>query len=581
MTTPETSAASDIVNAAAASQGPDLLTIAIWIGAGVLGVWLLAIIFYYVKGLWGSPRELYMLYLAKIFEYGAYGAINMTFILYLHEDCGLPDVAAGTYIAWFSITITISSILVGMVCDAIGIKKTLLLGTCIILASRICLPFFSNVYIVTFTSFLPMAVGMGILLPVLSVGIKYYTTTAGAALGFALFYTLMNVGWALGAYIFDAVRAIFGEHEIINVAGSGFEMSTYQIIFVAGFLLTVPQFLIFIMFRRGTRMTDDKGVVIDPPAKAVDAEGVPLTIPRVVVKAVNDTVGIFLQVITKKPFWIFIFMMAMLVPVRLVFYHFHYTWPTYGIRFFGDGAKVGNIYGVLNPMLIVFIAGPVAVLTRNIRSYTMLAVGTVISVGAVGIAIAPADWLAPLTDTWVGELIFERWLHVPEGERVPLYLSLILFVIVFTIGESIWSPRLMQFTAEIAPGGREGTYIAMSYIPYFAAKMIAGPMSGMLLRDYTPDDLPPGVEHHSSHHMTWVWIGGMAAITPIILITMVKLFRHAEQQNIEAATTTSIEPDKPDEPDESEGPEEPEEVEALENGDPDWRRDEPPEPGHD
>ena len=535
MTTPETPAASDILNPAAAEQGVDLLTIGIYIGAGVLSLWLLLIIVYYIKGLWGSPRELYMLYISKILEYGAYGAINLTFILYLHEDCGLTDVQAGLYIMVFSMSLTVCSMLIGAVCDAIGIKRTLLLGTGIMLASRISLPFIDNAYIVTFTSFLPMAIGMGILLPVLSVGIKYYTTTAGAALGFALFYTLMNVGWALGAAIFDAVRGIFGEHEMVEVAGTGLELSTYQIIFVAGFLLTVPQFIIFLLFRRGVRMTDDKGIVINPRAAATDAEGAPLSIPSVVGKAARDTVGIFATVITKKPFWIFIFMMAMLVPVRLVFYHFHYTWPTYGIRFFGDGAKVGNIYGVLNPMLIVFIAGPVAVLTKNIRSYTMLVVGTVISVGAVAIAVAPSGWLAPLTDTWVGELIFERWLHVPEGERVPLYLSLILFVIVFTIGESIWSPRLMQFTAEIAPGGKEGTYIALSYLPYFLAKLVAGPMSGILVANYTPDDLPPGVEHYPDHHMVWVWIGGMAAITPIILITMVKLFRHAEQQDIEAA----------------------------------------------
>ncbi len=535
MTTPETPVASDIVNAAVADQGRDLLTIGIWIGLGVLILWGLLILLYYIKGLWGSPRELFMLYISKILEYGAYGAINLTFILYLHEDCGLTDIQAGAYIAVFSMSLTICSMLIGAVCDAVGIKRTLILGTAIMLASRISLPFIDNVYIVTFTSFIPMAIGMGILLPVLSVGIKYYTTSAGCALGFALFYTLLNVGWAIGGLIFDGVRGYFGEHGKVEMFGTGVELSTYQIIFFIGFLMTIPQLLIFLMFRRGVRMTDDEGIVINSREAAVDADGVPLSIPSVVSKAARDTVGIFATVITKKPFWIFIFMMAMLVPVKLVFYHFHYTWPTYGIRVFGDGAKVGNIYSVLNPMLIVFIAGPVAVLTKNIRSYTMLAIGTIISVGAVGIAVMPPDWLAPLTDTWVGELIFERWLHVPEGERVPLYLSLILFVIVFTFGEAIWSPRLMQFTAEIAPGGKEGTYIALSYLPYFGAKLIAGPMSGMLVANYTPDNTPPGVEHYPDHHMVWVWIGGMAAITPIILITMVKLFRHAEQQEVKAS----------------------------------------------
>ncbi len=514
------------------------LDIALWISGIVLTIGFFMILWNYIKGLKGSPRELYMLYIAKLLEYGAYGAINYTFALYLSADLGLSDVAAGTYIGIWSMSMTVCSMLIGAVCDAIGIKRTLLLGTAFLLFSRITLPFVPDIWSATFLSFLPLAIGMGMLLPVLSVGIKYYTTTEGSTLGFALFYTLMNVGWALGGFIFDIARRILGEHEIYEVFKVGdraLDFSTYQIIFIIGFLLTVPQALIYLLFRRGTRMTDDKGIVFNEKVKATNADGEPLNLFGAIGKAAADTVGIFAKVITKKPFWIFLFMMAMLVPVRLVFYHFHYTWPKYGIRIFGDGAPVGNIYGVLNPMLIVYLTPLMAVLTKNIRSYTMLVVGTCISVGAVTIAVLPPDWLAPLTDTWVGELIFERWLNVPEGERVPLYLSLILFIIVFTFGEAIWSPRLMQFTAEIAPGGKEGTYIALSYLPYFGAKLIVGPMSGWLVATYTPDGVGTGVENHPSHWMVWVWIGGMAAITPIILITMVKLFRHAEQQDIEAA----------------------------------------------
>ncbi len=513
----------------------DTLDIALRISAVLLIAGFVLILVKYIRGLWGSPRELYMLYIAKLLEYGAYGAINYTFILYLREDCGLSDVIAGSYIGVWSMFLTICSMLIGAVCDAIGIKKTLLLGTAFLLVSRASLPFIDNIYIATFTSFLPMAVGMGILLPVLSVGIKYYTTTEGSALGFALFYTLMNVGWALGAWIFDKARGHFGEHEMVEVPGTGLVMSTYQIIFFIGFLLTIPQVFIFLAFRRGVRMSDDKGVVFKERVSAKGEGGAPLGIAGIISKAASDTFGIFRTVIGKKAFWIFIFMMAMLVPVKLVFYHFHYTWPTYGIRIFGEGAPVGNVYGVLNPMMIVYLTPLMAVLTKSVRSYTMLVVGTVISVGAVAIAIMPPEWFQPLINTWVGELIYDRWLGIPAGEWVPLYLPLIAFIIVFTFGEAIWSPRLMQFTAEIAPGGKEGTYIALSYLPYFGAKLIAGPMSGWLVATYTPAGLGTGVANYPGHHMVWVWIGGMAAITPIILITMVKLFRHAEQQDIEAA----------------------------------------------
>jgi hypothetical protein len=274
-------------------------------------------------------------------------------------------------------------------------------------------------------------------------------------------------------------------------------------------------------------MTEDRGVIVERKAAGV-ARGV----VAVVRKAGADTVRILAECVVKKPFWIYIFMLSLLVPVRLVFYHFHYTWPTYGIRMFGEGAKVGNMYGVLNPTIIVFLAPLVAVATKNVKSYKMLLVGTLVSVGAVGLAVIPSSIFAPLLDTWFADLVFNRWLEVPADKQVPLYFSLLFFVALFTIGEAIWSPRLMQFTAEIAPGGKEGSYIALSYLPFFLAKIVAGPMSGWLVKAYTPE----GQASYPDHYMVWVWIGAMAAITPLGLIAFRFLFRRAEIQDAQAAT---------------------------------------------
>ncbi|MHC4589211.1 MAG: hypothetical protein ACYTAQ_07695, partial [Planctomycetota bacterium] len=87
------------------------LDIALWTSGIVLTAGFLLIIWNYIKGLKGSPRELYMLYFAKLLEYGAYGAINYTFILYLREDCGLDDIIAGSYIGIWSMSLTVCSML--------------------------------------------------------------------------------------------------------------------------------------------------------------------------------------------------------------------------------------------------------------------------------------------------------------------------------------------------------------------------------------------------------------------------------------------------------------------------------------
>ena len=497
-----------------------IVCIAALLGAFVYIIWS------YAKGLKGSPRELWLLYVAKIIEYGSYGAANMAFILYLSADCGLGDISAGTYITVWSITLTVCTMLVGAVCDAIGIKRTLVLGTILLLFARMVMPLTTNLWLVSIFGFLPIAIGTAVVGPVMSVGIKRYTTKEGATLGFGLLYTMFNVGWALGGLIFDWVRTALGEHEIVQTPIPGVEMSTYQVIFVVGLVLTFPTLLLFLLMRSGVERLDSGEVVVTP---LPELEGNLVTaLGKQASKASKDTVGIMKQVFSEKAFWLFLFMLGLLVFIRLVFFHFHYTWPKYGIRVLGEGVKIGNIYGVLNPLLIVFLVPLIAAMTKKISSFKMMLVGTLISAFAVFLATFPADTYAGLMDTWVAEVVFEKWLGVAPEMQTPLFFVFIVFVIVFTIGEAIWSPRLMQFTAEIAPPGKEGSYIALSYLPYFAAKFIVGPMSGWLLVTYVPE----GAESYPNHQLVWWWIGGMALISPLGLVAFNKLFRKAERHEL-------------------------------------------------
>ncbi len=501
-----------------------------WIFGAALLLGFVYIVWSYAKGLKGCPRDLYLLYFSKILEYSAYGGMNMAFVLFLHKDCGLSDIAAGSYIGVWSVGLTIVTMMVGAVVDAIGIRRTLIMGAVVLLFARFCMPLTHNIYLVSIIGFVPMAVGIAIMGPVLSVGIKRFTTREQAALGFGLFYTLMNVGWALGGLIFDWVRRGFGEHGMHTLPGLGIELSTYQIIFVVGFAITIPEFISILLIREGVEMMDDGRVVLKP-TKIMQEGGILSATLKTAKTAGIDTINIFKEVISHKAFWVFMFMLGILVPVRLVFYHFHYTFPPYGIRLLGEGVKIGNIYGVLNPMMIVFLVPFIAALTKKISSYRIMILGTILSASSVFIATLPAEIFAPLTHTWVGELVFVRWLEVPEELRNPVFFSLIFFIIVFTIGEAFWSPRLMQFTADIAPKGKEGSYIALSYLPYFAAKLFVGPMSGWLVSTYTPE----GAESYPNHYMVWVWIGAIATLSPFGLLVFRKLFNKAEEDKAKAA----------------------------------------------
>jgi len=214
----------------------------------------------------------------------------------------------------------------------------------------------------------------------------------------------------------------------------------------------------------------------------------------------------------------------------------------------GEGAKIGTVFGVLNPVLIVFAVPIVAALTKKVSSYRMLIVGTIISSLSIFIAAVPGSFFAPLTDTVLGELVFIKWLGLagtmPALAANPpseFYWPLIFFILTFTVGEAVWSPRLIQFTAEIAPKGKEGTYIALAILPWFLAKLLTGPMSGFLLKIYTPvkeviDATGKAVQvtgDLSQHYMIWIWIGLSAIITPIGLVVFRRVFNSMTKEQAE------------------------------------------------
>jgi hypothetical protein len=270
-------------------------------------------------------------------------------------------------------------------------------------------------------------------------------------------------------------------------------------------------------------MTDEGEVVVRP----VERHG---SMGDAIAKGASDTWRLLWTTVHERFFWVFMGLLTMTLFVRFVFFHFHYTFPKYGIRVLGEGAKIGTIYGVLNPVLIVFLVPLVAMFTKKTSSYKMMIWGSAISSLSCFIAVLPPDWFAGLTNTVLGELVFINALGMaPDmgalmaSPPVAEYWTLIVFISIFTIGEAIWSPRLMQFTAEVAPKGKEGTYIALSVLPFFLAKFVVGPMSGMLLNAYTPVDAAGNaLADYPHHHMVWVWIGGMAVLSPIGLL----LFRN-------------------------------------------------------
>ncbi|HDR67771.1 MAG TPA: MFS transporter, partial [Bacteroidaceae bacterium] len=510
----------------------------IWVVFGAGAIYLVYIIMKYAIGLKTSPRELWFVSISQVTEFTAYSIMIMTLTLFLSSDVGMSDVAAGNFMGTWNLSYTILIIGVGSLVDAIGVKKVLVIGTILAIFSRFFLFVSTNFWIVTILGFVPQAVSVAFLSPVISVALKRYTKSDTSAMGFALFYTLMNIGFAFGGLIFDWIRQIYGEYGNVMIPMVG-EVSTYRFILFVSFLISFPGMFFIAIMRDGIDLNDE-GTLDFLPKKARKEGFIITTITQTAKESFKDAAKIFVNVAKQPAFWKFMTLLAILLGVNYVFYHFHYTFPKYGIRVLGEGAKIGNIYGVLNPAIIVFFVPLIAWLTRKWSSYKMITIGSAISAASVFFVVLPDAFYKPLADSIPGRLIWQEWLAVPEGtdiSTISVYLALCLFVIFFTVGEAIWSPRLMEYTAKIAPKGQEGSYLSLSLLPKFISQPLVGFMSGKLLDVYTPATEvinEEGVKSLvvgdiSNHYMLWIWVGAVAVISPLGMIIFGKFLRGKEK----------------------------------------------------
>ncbi len=475
-----------------------------------------------------APRELWIIYLAKILEIAAYAIMSTGLILYLSADLHFSDLEAGAFIGYWSVGITFVTFFAGALTDVLGIKRTFIWGFAICLFARAVMTFFDSPPIIPILfGFIPLAVGLALMVPVMTAACKRYSNKDQRSMAFSLYYVLMNVGFIIGGKLFDVIRTHMGEHGTYVIPLVNIELSVYQTIFFISFLFTIPGFLLTAFFMRdGVEMPEDGEQYIINPKKKMEG-GVIKTVKKVA----KDTGGIFKELFSERDFYRFLLFLTLIVLVRVVFYHMHYTFPKYADRELGFGARIGTVWGVLNPLLIVILVPIIGAVTQKISSYKMIVVGTFLSALPVFILSLPDNIFDGAMKGWIGQAL--GWFLDIDGPVPALYLNITIFVIIFSIGEAIWSPRLYEYTASVAPKEREGSYMGMSLLPYFVAKLVVGPLSGWLLALYCPE------EGARNSQMLWFIIAAIAVVGPISIVMLKNVIKPKSREEEDAGSSSA------------------------------------------
>ena len=468
-----------------------------------------------------APRELWLIYYAKVMEIAAYGLVSLGLMLYLINDLGLKDLTAGTVIMAWSLLISLFTLLAGGVCDAVGIRRAFLYGFGLVLFSRLVISLVDETWVVLVFGMAPMAVGLAFMVPVMTAAMRLLTNKKQRSIGFSLYYVLMNLGFMIAGKLFDVMRTNMGKDGSLDLWM--FELSVYQTVFLVSVVFTALGMIpILFFFRKGVEMDEEKDIItVDPSREMVMEGGVIGSFWRVAKK----TWAIFSEVFSEGAFYRFLLLVGLLVGVRMVFYHMHYTLPPWSDRELGFGSRFGTAWGVLNPAIIVILVPLIGALAQKISSYKMIVIGTFFSAAPCFLLVLPNEFFAGLVDTQFGGWL--KWFLDIDGNLSPVYITLVIFVLVFSVGEAIWSPRLYEYTASVAPRGREGTYMSLSILPYFVAKFFVGPLSGFLLEHYCPSD---GARDSST---LWWTVAVIAIVSPVCILGLKGVIRPSSRADEE------------------------------------------------
>lgn len=431
-------------------------------------------------GLFTCPREIWLVYLVKILESLCYFSSTMMLMHFLtfEEGMNLSDITAGTISGLYSASMSLFMVFSGFIADSMGVKKAMLVGLCVAFVGRIAITFSTNPYVVYPGLFL-LSLAFAMLIPLLAASVKVYSTRKAQKFAFSWYYVVMNVGSLIAGLLLKPIRDIGTKTMDFTLLGMDFSIIPIQVVFLVSVLTTIFSFIIVLFFIRARvparNDSMEKAPVPDmkKPAPAPEASFKPL-------QPVKSPWQVMKEVVVEKRFWIFISFMFLLVMVKMIFQYNHFLYPLYMERI-NLGDLIGPLYSI-NPAIIIILVPVMTAITGRMKAYNVIVLGSFISAGSV--------------------------LIMGLGEGIAFIAS---YQVALSIGEALWSPRLYDYAATIAPPGKESSYMAFTKMPMFFAKVAAGPITGILLASLCPETGARNTE------LMWIIIGLSTMVSPLTL----------------------------------------------------------------
>jgi MFS family permease len=238
---------------------------------------------------------------------------------------------------------------------------------------------------------------------------------------------------------------------------------------------------------------------------------------------VKESARLFMMLLRHPGFHRLLAFLAVIGLMKIVFSIMDNVLPTFLERELGeDGGKRAGRANAVNSVLILILAPIAGILTRKVPAYPMVIFGGFITALSFVFLALPQSVFQGLADGPLGQWVIRGYFDW-QGTAHPLFLTVVLWQVVFSIGEAFYSPRVYEYAVSIAPKGQEASYAALSAVPLLMGKITTGAVFSWLLASYCPAEGPRDTT------TMWSIVGGLVLMAPLLLLVLRPFIRMKEE----------------------------------------------------
>jgi POT family proton-dependent oligopeptide transporter len=314
----------------------------------------------------GFERPFWVANISELFERLSYYAAFASLARYLHEALSFPTERAADLAGLFGGLVWFLAIFGGAVADRLGFRRALSLAYLILSGSYFLLGSLGASWLAPVRAVVPLTVLVTVVLMLPALGVALVKpcvvgTTARASkenvrsIGYSIYYTLVNIGGALGPFVASWVHKNLSVENVFRVAAA----------------------CVFVMFF---------GVLIffKEPRKSDEAQ----------VTSIAETGRNFLKVLGNPRFMLFLLIFS---GYWIVYWQEFITLPIYVHDYVSSSADTERMLAT-GPLVVIALTVVISVLTQKTAAFRAVILGTLISMVAFAVlAIWPTITAAYVT----------------------------------------------------------------------------------------------------------------------------------------------------------------------------------------